>query len=416
MLAPALTLERPDAGDVPQTRGPSPARAEAAVHFDLVTARAAFDALEEDWNGLFARGGRDTQLFQSFNWLWHWANHYLPADAADNAGPKLAIVTARVADRLVLAWPMVCERVGPIAQLSWMGAPVSQYGDVLIDPDADANALLASALAFVQARSGADVLRLRKVREDAVIAPFLAQIGARILSEDTAPYLTLSGVSDAEYEKRISNGARRKRRQKRRRLEDQGAVAFVRETAGSEARTLIETTFRLKRAWLKSRGLLSAAFADPRMERFFIALASDSARPAGFHIQALTCGGQPVAIETGVICKGRCAPHISVYEPAFEKCSVGQLLWEDSIRRARADGIAIFDFMAPGDTYKLEWADSTVAVRDWAVSTSLAGRAYAAVYLGLLRTAAKHGLDRMPVGARRRIAETVGRMLGSKKE
>lgn len=414
MLAPALTLERPDAEDVPQAQGASPAGTDAAAaHFDLVTTRAAFDALEDDWNDLFARAGRDTQLFQTFNWLWHWANHYLPP-TDDAGGAKLAIVTARIGGRLALAWPMVSERVGPITQLSWMGAPVSQYGDVVIDPDVDAPALLRAALALVRARSGADVLRLRKVREDSAIAPFLAEIDARILSEDTAPYLTLSGVSDADYEKRLSSGARRKRRQKRRKLEEQSAVGFVRATAGAEAQALIETTFRLKRAWLKSRGLLSAAFSDPRMQQLFIALASDTSRPAGFHIQAVTCGGQPVAIETGFICKGRCAPHISAYEPAFERYSVGQLLWEDSIRHARADGVAIFDFMAPGDSYKLEWADNTVAVRDWAVPTSLAGRAYSVIGLGLLRTAAKRGLDRMPVGARRRIAETVGRVLGRK--
>ena len=48
---------------------------EQSVSFELVTTRAAFDALEDEWNDLFARAGRSAQIFQTFNWNWHWANH-----------------------------------------------------------------------------------------------------------------------------------------------------------------------------------------------------------------------------------------------------------------------------------------------------------------------------------------------------
>src|SRR5262249_19714182 len=45
--------------------------------FSLISDRADFDALEEEWNALFARAGRPHQLFQTHGWLHHWANHYL---------------------------------------------------------------------------------------------------------------------------------------------------------------------------------------------------------------------------------------------------------------------------------------------------------------------------------------------------
>ena len=45
------------------------------VAYALITKRSDFDALEDDWNALFARAGRPTQVFQSFNWNWHWANN-----------------------------------------------------------------------------------------------------------------------------------------------------------------------------------------------------------------------------------------------------------------------------------------------------------------------------------------------------
>jgi CelD/BcsL family acetyltransferase involved in cellulose biosynthesis len=93
--------------------------------FDVVRTRAGFDALEADWNDLFARTGRGEQMFQGFNWLWHWANHYL------RSSDELAIVTGRQDGRLMLVLPLTVERVAGLRQLSFMGAPVSQYGDVL---------------------------------------------------------------------------------------------------------------------------------------------------------------------------------------------------------------------------------------------------------------------------------------------
>ena len=65
-----------------------------ACTFALITDRAGFDALETDWNDLFWRAGRRCQIFQTFNWNWHWSNHYLPAPS-DEAAPSLAIVTGR---------------------------------------------------------------------------------------------------------------------------------------------------------------------------------------------------------------------------------------------------------------------------------------------------------------------------------
>ena len=176
MSATAPSLERALAEDS-QAAGtlhvlPGVRRSGTQATLDLVTTRDGFEALEKDWNALFDRAGRDIQLFQGFNWLWHWANHFLPK--AGEAGPQLAIVTAYLDGRLVMVWPLVSERLGPLTRLSWMGEPVSQYGDLLIDDVPDAQALLRAAWDFVTRRTGASVLKLRKVRDDAAIAPSAA--------------------------------------------------------------------------------------------------------------------------------------------------------------------------------------------------------------------------------------------------
>lgn len=394
----AISLQLPTAASDPARQAASD-----PASFDIVTTRAGFEALEADWNDLFARAGRDIHLFQTFNWLWHWSNHFLPA--ADGAGLRLAIVTARIDGRLVMVWPLVCERVGPIKRLSWMGEPVSQYGDLLIDDVADRPAVLRAAWDFVTRRTGASVLQLRKVRQDSAIAPLLEEKGAAIVQELTAPFLDLkSAPTFAEYETRYSSGARRNRKRQRRRLDERGEIALEFLSNGAEAAARVAEAFTCKMAWLRQRGIVSPALVDPRTERFFADVARADVRPAGCHIMTLSSGGRPVAFEIGVRCKGRSAIHIIAYDLEFEKTAAGALLMEDSIRSAMADGMTAYDLLAPGDGYKLEWADDAMVVRDWAMPLSLIGRTYSTFFLGS-RRALKRGLDMLPVGARRKVTE-----------
>jgi CelD/BcsL family acetyltransferase involved in cellulose biosynthesis len=377
--------------------------------FDLIVTRAGFEALEPDWNELFERAGRDIHLFQTFNWLWHWSNHFLPGPGA--AGPRLTIVTARIRNRLVMVWPLVSERVGPITRLSWMGEPVSQYGDVLVDNVTDKAALLDAAWDFVTSHTNASVLQLRKVREDSEIACLLERKGVSVVAELKAPFLDLaSAPSFSEYETRYSSGARRNRKRQRRRLEERGAITLQWFTKGAEAAALAAETFRSKFDWLRQRGIVSPALVDPRTAQFFADVTRADSRPAGCHVMALSSGEKPVAFEIGVRCKGRTAIHIIAYDLEFEKTAAGALLMEDSIRRAKDDGMTVYDLLAPGDGYKLEWADDAVIVRDWAMSLSALGRAYSTLYLGSKR-ALKRGLDALPVGARRKVTGVLSALI-----
>jgi CelD/BcsL family acetyltransferase involved in cellulose biosynthesis len=369
----------------------------------LVTTREELDALETSWNALFARAGGGIHLFQSFNWYWHWANHFLPAPG--EAGPQLAIVTAHVGDRLVMVWPLVSDKIGPLTRLAWMGEPVSQYGDILIDDIADAPRLVEAGWELVTRRLGASLLQLRKVRADSVIAPLLVRKGARVTEELKAPYLDLaSAASFADYEKRYSGNARRNRGRQRRRLAERGTLALRWLTGGPEAEALAAVALDLKQAWLRQRGIVSPAMADPRTAAFFADVTHTETHPAGCHVAALVSDGRPVALEIGVRAKDRTAIHVVVYDSEFEKTGAGSLLMEDSIRRAKDDGLAVFDMLAPGDGYKLEWADDAVSVRDWAVALSLPGYVYSTLYLGLIRRALKRGIGLLPLGARQKLA------------
>lgn len=368
----------------------------------LIVDRADFDALEDEWNALFERAGRSSQVFQSFNWNWHWANHYLDGALGGISGLKLSIVTGRKDGRLVMVWPLVSERVRGITQIFWMGEPVSQYGDVLLDDLPDPFETLEAGWNFLIRHARGDVVRLRRVRADSIVAPLLERSGALASNKLVAPFLDLSSATDfAAYEQRYSSRARRNRRRLARRLEEHGAVQYQRLHGGAAAAKLAETALSLKTEWLKDRGLTSLAISDPRMRRFFASAVEGSLRPVNAIVSAIMCGGDPAALEISFACKGRAALHVIVFNLKHEKFGAGSLLLEQCIRDGFKEGLSTYDLLAPGDNYKLDWSDASVEVQDWSMPLTLAGQTYARLYLGLVRSRVKAVVEALPQSLRK---------------
>ncbi len=315
MTAAARLLTLPlDLPTTPRSRDVEaiPRPAASAIELLLITERKAFDALETEWNDLFARAGKPTNVFQTFNFCWHWANHYLGPSDGGSAGLKLSLVIARRHGRLVMVWPLVCERVRGITQIFWMGEPVSQCGDVLIDAIPDAQEILRAGFDFLQRHATADILRLRRVREHGTVAPLMKEIGAMAADRQIAPYMDLASAKDfASFEQRYSSKARKNRRRLARRLEEKGPVEFVRLHGGVEAGDLAAKAVALKAGWLKSRGLPSKAINDERMARLFGDLAQGETRPAGCIVSALKSNGRRRRARSLVRVQGatRDAPH-----------------------------------------------------------------------------------------------------------
>lgn len=377
------------------------------VTFAFVRTRAGFDELEADWNSLFDRAAHSHQLFQSFNWLWHWCNHFLD----EKSGMSLSILVGRADGKVVMIWPLVRETTAGITELTWMGDPMSQYGDVLIEQMESAGDVLRAAWRHIQAMSGADVVRLRKVRKDARVTFLLEEREGEITERLVAPFLNLASAPNfAEYEKRYSSGSRRNRKRLFRRLDEQGAVTLDELDGGESVRHLMPLIMNLKRRWLASRGLVSKAFADDRITNFFADAAEGAVRPCGCRLAMLSTAGRPAAFEIAVRCKERIALHVIVYDLDFEKSGAGILLLEQSIRNASNSGVKCYDLLAPGDTYKLDWADGSVDVMDWALPLSLKGRIFSKVYLGFLRDRLKQVHSALPTALRQRLSGRLSRV------
>ena len=371
-----------------------------AIAFALISERSAFDALEPEWNDLFRRAGRDTQLFQTFNWNWHWANHYLSPAAGERGRRSLAVVTVRRHGRLAMVWPLVAERIAGMKVLRWMGEPVSQYGDVLAETTVDRPELLRLVWNFISRMLGADAIFLRKVRADAVVAPLLREQGLIATTVAQSPCLDLASAANfAAYEEtHYSAKARKNRRRHMRRLTERGSVEIVRHRGGPEARVAAMEAVALKSKWIKATNRVSPALADERLAAFFGDVAEGRGRPAGCQVSMLKSNGETIAIAIDIDCGARRAAHIIVHDPRLDGFGPGMLLLQERLRVAPGEGVATFDLLAPAYAYKLDWADASVAVGDYALGLSLSGRVFARVYLGYLRERIKAVAEARPHG------------------
>ena len=369
----------------------------------LITTRHDFDALEDDWNALFQRAGKPIHVFQTFNFAWHWANHNL-ARGSERRGASLSIVTGRRHGRLVMIWPLVSERTHGVRQTFWLGEPVAQYGDVLIDEEPDAQEIIRAGFDFLSRHIATDVFRLRRVRADANVAPLMAEIRAQIADRQFAPYMDLSSAKNfAAFEERYTSRARRNRRRLIRRLEEKGPVEFVRFHGGCEAGDLASQAIAAKAEWLKDRGLVSAALADHRTTELFRDLATGSEKPVSCIVSALKSNGEDAAFEISFTCKGRLVIHVMAFRLDYEKAGVGVLLLEQNIKQGYTENLAVYDMMAPGDPYKLDWCDKSEPVVDWLKPISAKGFLYARIYLGFLRGRLKSAFKAMPQPLRRML-------------
>ncbi|MBL4758798.1 MAG: hypothetical protein JKY32_14535, partial [Rhizobiales bacterium] len=73
----------------------------------------------------------------------------------------------------------------------WLGEPLTQYGDIVVADDPARDTWIVEAWKTFLAQPDIDLLILRKVREDATIAPFLNDQAYNLPGPQAAPEIDL---------------------------------------------------------------------------------------------------------------------------------------------------------------------------------------------------------------------------------
>lgn len=366
----------------------------------MLEGAGAVEALAGEWRELAARGGRDIHFFQTVEWCRAWVAH---GRGARSENPVLVTVRDE-GGRLELLWPLMRTRFGPLRLLRWLSDPFSQYGDVLsVLKGESLAAALEASWRRILAIGGVDIIRLRHVRADAVVADFLA---ARCPSAGTegAPALDLSLYpSEAALAARYDRRQRRRRRRIRRRLEELfGPVRFCRLEEPGQVRAAIDRLIAEKRLWLDEKGYYSRPLKWPGLADVFATLArlSGNDAGAGLVVTEMRAGPRPVSWELAFRYRGRHYCYITAHDHELTRLSPGRLHMDLSQRLALREGMRVFDLLVPAAAHKRSWSDHVVTVRDYYRPLTLRGRLIGEGYLRVARPLARRLYLAAPEGLR----------------
>jgi CelD/BcsL family acetyltransferase involved in cellulose biosynthesis len=384
----ALALAPPNARQPSET---TPVSRKLRISFSTTRELASLKELAAEWCAMFAKNGAPHQVFQSYDWVAIWAGIYLDKKTS------LAIITARIDNRLVLIWPLVLRRIFGLRILTCLGEPVSQYGDALIAPElgqAGEEAVLDYLMTLP-----VDVISLRRVRDDAALSDLLHRRFGAPTGRQSSPFIDFSGIrSVKDFEARFPGKLRSSRRRRRRRLGEVGEVAITHHVQCREIAPLISAALGLKREWARRNGIIAPALHDPRFEQFFAALAGAENSPVNLHVSVLRCASEIVGIDVSVACKDRLFGHVLATRPDLAALGIGGILVEAKLHYALERGFAAFDMLAPTDRYKMEWTSTTIGVADYSLPLTPLGFLYDRLWLRSGRHAMKALSERVRVG------------------
>ncbi len=368
---------------------------------DVATSLSDMERLEAEWRRFEQEHGDDVHAFQSVDWCLAWGRTFLEGDE----GISPFIITVREAGRLVLLWPLMKCRLGPLRALGWFSDPFSQYGDVLTALD---DPLLVRAMErawqVIRDHAGVDLVRLRHVRDDARVVPFLEACFRRAAWQDGAPWMDLTRFSSVEaYEKRYSKEQRRRRKRIRKSLEKRFGekLEFEFIPAGEEMGENLERLVEEKRAWLTRKGLMSRPLANPRLVEFLSRLpVEDGNDGLRMVITRMRAGENRISWELGFRFKGRHYGYITAHDRTLTRSSPTRLHMDLSQKQALRDGMRVFDLLVPVADHKKTWSSAVEPVREYFMPLTTAGRILGESYLCHLRPLLRRAVERLPKGLR----------------
>ena len=371
---------------------------EKSPQIQIITDINSFLSIEPQWRKLETDNQVVPTVFQSFEWVKAWCLVYLDGESSD----KLYIITGLAQGKLVFAFPIVRSNRHGMRTLQWLTEPLGQYGDVLCAKGQDANFWLDKSIDLIRTLNDIDILRLRHIRKDSVIAPFMSVRMIDAKYDERAPYLDLQAFkTEADYDARYTSTQRKRRKKIRKALGDRGTLHFADFSAGLELDHAIEQAIIEKNAWLWDRGRFNRVMGCPKHITFLKTLSRSTSQTFNMTTSQLQTGDVPVSWEIGFRYRGTHFAYITSHVNALTDLSPGRLHMDLSQRSALAAGLKKFDLMVPYDLHKESWSSGLVDASDCYFPFTSSGKLYGALYLRLLRPIVRKLYYKLPKSALR---------------
>ncbi|MCA8969589.1 MAG: GNAT family N-acetyltransferase [Planctomycetes bacterium] len=374
------------------------------MDWSIVMDGEGLDRVCDEWKTLASLHATDLQLFQTHSWVAQWWTCFESDRHLD-----LRVVVGRSGGELVVVWPLVRRKAGPVRLLEAAGGLLSPFDDVLAHADVSADAFT-SIWPFLERTRGIDALRLRGVHERSRLFSLLGPSGLessrfRPVAETTSPYVDCeaSGSFDAHWAKR-SKRFRSEQRRSWRLLQAEGAVAVTNHDTRLSLDAAAELALQFKRRWLAENGLSGKTIASVRGESFMrtigdALLESGEAEPA---VSTVRIDDRVVAVGLSYRFQRRRYEYLGGFDYSLERCGPGRVQLETSLRSSFESGLAAHDFMTPSTPFKSRIADEDPVVSQYVIPVSMRGALYRDVYIKRARPVLKRMYNRVMPALRRR--------------
>jgi CelD/BcsL family acetyltransferase involved in cellulose biosynthesis len=314
--------------------------------------------LADEWDELARR--THASPFVRPEWVEPWLKWF---------GGALQPVEERRGSELAAFVPLVRRRLGLAAPTNYHTAELA-----LLAADGEARAALVRRMFALRPA----VLSLHYLDAGGDDLPALeaaaGAAGYRVVerSRRSSPTLTIDGTW-ADYESGLSKNLKSDVRRRRRRLEEEGAVAL--EITREADPDVLEEGFEIEGSgWKDAQG--TAIRSRPETLGFYRELARRAADAGWLRLTTLRLDGRAIAFHFNLEADGVLYHLKGGFRTDCERFSPGKLLHFALVERAFEEGLVRYEFLGADESYKLQFANGSREFVLWeAFSSSPLGRA-----------------------------------------
>jgi CelD/BcsL family acetyltransferase involved in cellulose biosynthesis len=343
---------------------------------------AALKNMRDDWRSLAQERGAATSVFQCYNWISTWCEHY--AESAE--ATQIIIISGYHLGKLVFVWPLMKSSNFGVKTVTWLTSPSGQYGDALLADGYSPATWHVAALEMLKRCEDIDLIQLRHVREGTSFHEFAVQNMESANAAERAPFMDLSVFkTEQDYDARYTSQQRKRRKKIRKDLESFGETNFSRVEPGPASDRAIAAAIAEKNKWLSARGRINRVLKCPRHLAFLQSLARSRRSEMETVVTETTVGGKPVSWEIAFRHNGTHFAYITSHLTELTDYSPGRLHMHNSQVQALKDGMNRFDLMIPYDVHKESWCTGMIHTDDYFLALTWRGKLKGAIYLKQLR-------------------------------
>jgi CelD/BcsL family acetyltransferase involved in cellulose biosynthesis len=317
------------------------------TRLEVLDSPECLEAVETEWRSLWQSDPNATP-FQSPEWLIPWIRHLW-------GGGKLRILMVRERGRLIALAPFFLWGFGndpQIIRLSFLGAGISDYLDIVCDPKR-AELAARAVWRWIAESKEWDICDLRELRATSPIVRCpTAELPVARSQCSVCPVLPLPPTFEGLLAA-LPPKFRRSLRTAGNRLRGSGAVTF-RRVDGQDCREAMERLFELHTGRWEERGG-SGMFTTSALRAFHCEAAQRFARSGMLRLYQLAVDGQCIAVQYNFAAKSRVYAYQAGFDPLWSRASPGAQVLAHSIADAISEGMGVCDFLRHSEDFKYAW-------------------------------------------------------------